>query len=455
MNFYQRPSESVTRFYCIVGFLVGFLAHFKFFVIGKVTGAEAIAVFLLPVWFVLRDKSLNLGKSAVTLTLIGLYFASSLVSNFSAGNDFFLGLRGIAKPVFIGSYILFFMFVVPKVPKMLVYFILGLSLSPTWNLLIPPDKVDLEEAAAGGISAEYANFTFLWYPMIQGYSSIVFYVLYRWNRLVGAIFDFSIVLPILGQLPRSVLGTQFLQFCYYSLIWLSKGSSTRAVRLSNFQLGSIVAVGVVSGIGVLYLYTYAAPRGWLGDRQMEKFEDQSQTIYGGTPLGIVLAGRLDSYALALGVFEGPFVGAGAWNPTAYAPHFIQAAADLGTELSDDQMTAIFFRASGGHSILFGEWFFQGIGGGLFFLYVGMTYVRLSFYFFRKDNLLTPLLGAGAIVFLWHLLFSPLSTQSRLVAGLVVAMFNLLRYHPGFERRVLAEFHLSRPWKQIFSFKSAY
>ena len=138
-----------------------------------------------------------------------------------------------------------------------------------------------------------------------------------------------------------------------------------------------------------------------------------------------------------------------------APYLIDASIQMGDPPSQAQITYLYSDFGGGHSILFGEWFFQGIGAGVFYLVAGIIYIRLGVYFFRKDSLLTPLLGAGCIEFTWHLLFSPYKTDTRLFIGLIFAVFFLLRKHPFFETQIQSEFFLKRRWADILSLKRSF
>ena len=258
--------------------------------------------------------------------------------------------------------------------------------------------------------------------------------------------------------PRSSSAIALTTILYYLLIWMGgfQGRIRHRLRLRHLF---VVSASLLVGLSMAYgLYTWAAPKGYLGELQEKKFEGQANmSRFGNTPWGLILTGRHSVYAAVLGVLDRPFLGVGAWSGGETFDYYIEAVYDLGFDVDADSLAAQLdsnsFGAAvsgAGHSVIFGEWLEQGIGAAVFWIAAWVMYAKLFLYFFRKPSMLTPLLGASFLGFTWGWLFSPIGVSTRITIGLILAFTILLKKNSRFRQRVDEEFSLSRSWKRLLA-----
>lgn len=267
------------------------------------------------------------------------------------------------------------------------------------------------------------NFSFLWFIVGYGISNVLsLYVFHNGSFLFYAmnpetrIFDitpyliekqymplyfggviYSILFPIsvfygikyfilglfftIGAIFLLSVGSRlnFLTYGITALLSFIISLSNRIIKLLFNNIINLSVIGIITLIGIFQLYEYAAIEGLLGEAEKKKFEQQIlHSEYG--PLG----GRETSVQSLLYAVMHPIIGTGSSRKNQEHPHLLVS----------------------GHSIIFGTWAINGLGGLIFWGYAVILLLRLlkKIYLVKKNWI--PFVFFIISESLWHIFFSP-------------------------------------------------
>ena len=183
---------------------------------------------------------------------------------------------------------------------------------------------------------------------------------------------------------------------------------------TKLKAGTIVAFAaliVVSLIGIMRAYQYAATTGILGEDARKKFELQSSGKY-----GVLLGGRTELLASIPAVYDSPILGHGSWAKNRiYYIGEVRALALLGykgaTDISREELIDGLIPA---HSYLLQAWVYGGILGAIFWAWVYVFIVRALMRIYPATVVLLPVAAFMAFSLFWDILFSPYGATTRIV-----------------------------------------
>jgi hypothetical protein len=213
------------------------------------------------------------------------------------------------------------------------------------------------------------------------------------------------------------------------------GASLLAVRIlhdrkkaraaiSNRKWKAIAATGFAGLILIYYAYTYAAPRGMLGELQRSKYVNQTTSIYGDSPLGLIVTGRAEAYGAILGIAERPLFGFGSWRHDLTQPYLFKAIRLVGRGGPDPSETSGGKVRGAGHSVLLQAWVENGIFPAFALIAVLVLILRVAWFNARYDTIYTPYFIVATISFSWGFLFSPPGLGLRVTIGLFMAFYTV-------------------------------
>ena len=151
--------------------------------------------------------------------------------------------------------------------------------------------------------------------------------------------------------------------------------------------------------------------------------EQSETIFGASPLGLILAGRPQFYGAVLGVMDRPIFGFGSWRHELTSPYVFEAISTVGTDPElIDRITRSGGAAGAGHSVVMQAWVENGFIPA-FALFASMVIVlKVGLFSIRYENRMTPYFIYTIISFSWAFLFSPPGMGLRFFIGLFMAFY---------------------------------
>lgn len=405
--------------YTFLLFLVGACARWDVNIVGRLALSEVLLVAYFPFAAMNLRRYLAIPQVRIIIGLSFLYLIGISVTDYFVGNFFELYIRGAVRPIIIGIIFFSFLDLTVRAPKGLPFFFAGLVVSGLQNFFYSVD-FRAEFAVAGS----YRDVAFRYTALVLSGAFFGGYLLSRVSIMGTGLFYIVAggVFSQFGSRTSGILlvatGFIFLGYKYFQARGIHRGVKINFKAFLKYGI-----VGLVVLIGTLYLYTYSAPRGYLGERVQSKFEDQSQSVLGATPLGLVLTGRYHLLSNSLMIMEKPILGHGSWPVE--GPYIIEALRLLGESMSESAMAGGALARGTGHSIILGGGSNHGLIGLIYWGAIFFFVIKLLIYYLRFETrysiLMVPLLIQLCLL-MW---LTPLGTYDRLVLGLILAHYCLL------------------------------
>jgi O-antigen ligase len=404
----------------ILMFVIGATSSLDFSLVGRVTLAEVIAFAFVPYFWLNKNESWSNGNLTKCLWILGLMFFGIIIADFINENHFIFSARAFARPVFMLGFLLFFIPVLRRDPLSLVGLVYGLLISSVINYYRPSEF----QAEAAQTAATYEGIVFLVQPMISAVVVAFAVWVYPRSRLAaaGAIFVGACSVVAVGG-ARSTILVWLLAAVLLVGIWLLKSRNRRRIELTKGRLVMLASMGVVAMSLVYAGYVYAAPRGYLGELQQQKMLTQSQTVFGNSPLGLIVSGRTATYSAILGIMDRPILGFGSWRHDLTSVYVVEAIASVGTDPKImDALKSGGQVPGAGHSVLFQAWVENGLIPAIAYMAIFVITLKVLLFNIKYENRLTPYFVLTIAVFSWAFFFSPPGLGLRFSVGLFMAMY---------------------------------
>lgn len=401
-------------------FVIGASSTFDFSLVGRVTLAEVIAFAFVPYFWLTKRESWMNGNLTKCLWILALMFLGVVVSDFIHQNYFFLSARAFARPVFMLGFLLFFIPVLKRDPLSIVALAYGGVVAGVIKYLRPSafdntGVLDLES---------YTGIVFRVMPMISAIVIALAVWIYPRSRLAAALcFLGGAALVVYMGGARSSILNWLIAAGVVACIWFLKSKRHRGINLKKGRLILLGFVALLVMTMTYFAYIYAAPRGYLGEGQEQKMLEQSRTVFGASPLGLILAGRPQFYGAVLGVIDSPIIGHGSWRHDLTSIYTFEAIASVGTDPRlIDMMTHRGGASGAGHSVLMQAWVENGVVPAMAFIAAMWIILKVGLFSIRYENRMTPYFIYTIISFSWAFLFSPPGMGLRFSIGLFMAFY---------------------------------
>lgn len=403
---------------CLLAFVVGATRQFDLTIIARVPAAEIIAFGSLP--FLLMSTSLSRysQRLAPVVGVLILWAIGIFISD--VANEFIMQrfIRAFMKPAFSGCWLLFFVILLSKDYRTILFYSVGNVCATMQNYVMP------RSFSEGSMSnSEYEAVAFGLAPIVAAVGGAAALWLYRKNPLysVGCILGAGFAMVMLGA-PRSSAAVYLLAGMILLYMWWSKRFRRRPLRLSFWQISKLCVLGLVLCLIIYYSYIFAVANHWLGEYQYSKYVMQKKTIFGNTPLGMVLAGRPQVFAAILGILDKPFLGHGSWTGWLMADYFYDSVSMVGTDAGLIRRIGESGGGGAGHSVFFAAWLENGLLAAIALFMIAYRVFREFLKIVQFDSPLAPIYVSGTVFFFWAFLFSPFGTGTRSSIGLLLAAY---------------------------------
>ena len=401
-------------------FVVGATSSFDISLVGRVTLAEVIAFAFVPYFWLTKRESYVNGNLQKCLWILGLMFVGVAISDFINQNYLMFSARALARPVFMLGFLLFFIPVLKRDPLSLVAMVYGMVVAGLVKYARPSEFEDI----GAQVLDSYSGIVFRVMPMVSAIIIALAVWIYPRSRLASSLcfIGGTVAVVVLGGARSSALVWMLAASLVLAISFL-KSRGQRRIHLSKLRIFTLGALATVV-LSLAYLaYVYAAPRGYLGENQERKMLEQSETIFGASPLGLILAGRPQFYGAVLGVMDRPIFGFGSWRHELTSPYVFEAISTVGTDPElIDRITRSGGAAGAGHSVVMQAWVENGFIPA-FALFASMVIVlKVGLFSIRYENRMTPYFIYTIISFSWAFLFSPPGMGLRFFIGLFMAFY---------------------------------
>lgn len=192
--------------------------------------------------------------------------------------------------------------------------------------------------------------------------------------LLGIFFAF-------GALFLLTVGSRlnFLTYSITAILTFIFSFSNRTIKKIFNNAVKIFIVIIIIAFGTFQLYEYAASEGLLGEFERQKFEAQIMySEYG------ALGGRETSIQAFEYAFFHPIIGTGSSRKNQDQPNLLVS----------------------GHSIIFGAWAINGLGGLIFWGYAVLLLLKFIQRIYLIDKTWLPFIVFLLLESFWHIFFSP-------------------------------------------------
>ena len=401
-------------------FVIGASSSLDFSLVGRVTLAEVIAFMFVPVFWLNKKESYTNGNFTKCLLILGLMFFGVIICDIINQNIFWFSARAFARPVFMLGFLLFFIPVLKRDPLSITWMIYGRIISGIINYYRPSEFQ--KEAAANADS--YAGVVFRIEPLVGAVVVAFAVFLYPRSKLLSAcsFLGGAVSVALLGGARSSMLiwlsGAMFI-----FLIWFFKSSNRGRIKLTQGRIFTMATVMVLALTSMFFIYTYAAPKGWLGEGQRAKYHDQAHSKFGATPWGFMLSGRAAVYGAILGIQDRPLQGFGSWRHDLTSDYTYDAVRIVGADAALLNRINKLGRAQGaGHSVFFQAWVENGVLLAIAYVCALIVLGKVFLHSIKYDNSLTPYIVSMTVGFCWAFFFSPPGLGLRFSVGFFMAFF---------------------------------
>ena len=402
---------------CIV-LIVGASSQYDLTILARVPLSELLAFASLPyLYWGLRTDHIRKHWLPIFI-LLAVWLIGVTISDVVNGVSFERYVRGAMKPIFCGLWGAFFMAVILRNYKAVLFYPLGECFAAVQNL-IAPQAWTAERIEAGG----YQEVAYGYSPVVMSLLLFFGVILYKKNPwwTVLSFLCASSALMLLGS-PRSMIAVSLMNaFLIVFIIWNNKKPRLRG----TVSWKSIIVIGAFTLLSlslIYFAYVYAASVGWLGEMQLAKIEGQSNNTFGKSPIGLVLGGRTAVFGAILAIVDRPLIGYGSWSGWMLTEYFYEAIAYVGTDSKlMDALNQSGLPPSPGHSILFTAWMESGVIVAMVLCVLWGIVLRQLIYTVMFDNRYAPLIISIATLLMWHFFFSPFGTGTRWTIGFFMAL----------------------------------
>lgn len=339
--------------------------------------------------------------ASLTLILLGLVIAD--ISNATAPNDL---LRGWANPLFAIINILFFLYLINRNERTILFWLAGSALAH----IVIVDEIQLSELLSGG-----NVFKSRVVPVLEPVLLIVAFQIARFGK------NANILLFSITSLTFIMLGARSSGLCF-----LATAAVLSMLRLKR-GAQRYIFVGTLVGIGYILYVAYV---GYILDKGQisNSFNQLTRADNPYNPIDLIKQGRSELFVALAAIRESPLVGHGSWAEDAYG-QFAQLLA-----LIKGWTNVYYSDWIVSHSVVLTAWMWGGVIAFSGALIMYFSSARRAIAVIPHLDRWRPILIYLLVEISWHFVFSPfghIRTSFPLFIGVTLVLSQ--RYLPDRKR----------------------
>ena len=389
-------------------FLIGLGSVTQINVGGYTSISELFMVLLLPFSLAKNYRLFAKDQCKTMVNLLLLWMAGVCLTDYVTGNYFALFIRGFIAPLGTLAALVTIYPLLRRNPDALKWFLLGVAISNVVCIFVFQPGTTLGSGAvqSGAISASEARMSYklFWVNQLNTWLGLPiegWYMTFPTVAAVGIGLFLSAFSLVTGG--RSAFMVLFLTTV---IIFICGHSQKRMQSLRRHALLVIVGLALLAPV-VKGVYKVAVTKGWMGDKEFDKYEEQ---VKGSTVLETLMKGRMEFFISLIAALDKPFLGHGshARDTEGYVmDYLVKYGADYETIKRTMEYESIYgVRLIPAHSHIACYWMWAGIPGLLPWLYIlYLFYVTLV----KRSYVYPSYFGYFAFMIpneLWAIFFSP-------------------------------------------------
>ena len=388
-----------------LAFLFGLGSMTQIRIVGAMGITEAVCIFLSPFVFINIWPRFGKTKGVKVVLFMLLWFLSAIITDIYRKSSLDDAVRGIfVLPFLFAVFVVAFALLWDDLMRV-KWMVLGMAVSGIISIFFFRTQALIGRAAETGMQVEeIINFKLVYASVLMLVIGVITVFLFKRRPMLVVLILLGASFIYLLQGYRN--GFLTLLLCAGGS-WLSKDRFFTLRKLQENAL-LLVAIVAISGITAMEIYAYAVQKGWLGESELEKYKNQTDSSVG------LLEGRAQFIASMFAIRDSPILGHGSWavDKSGYG-------ADMYRYIDDKDKMEQYNRLAmkkapwiPTHSHLWQAWVWHGFLGGLFWIY---TFILILQYLKTGLHLCRPLIAYNLLLFIgasWDLFFSPFSQRPR-------------------------------------------
>lgn len=393
-------------------FLIGLGSSTQINIGGYTAISELLLVLYMPIAMAKNWGLFRRDRCTTILWLLIVWGFGQLATDLSIGNYFAFMIRGLIPPVGIFAALITIYPLLKRNPDGLKWILLGTAISGVVSIFVFQHGADIDvvEVRSGAKSAAEAvmGYKLFWVDKLNEWLALsvkgwYMYMPHGGNVVIAAF------LAVFGLASGG--RSSFLVGAVSTLLLLFGGKSSRKMMWLKKNWLILVGLLVVLMPIVKFTYQYAASSGWMGERELEKYEND---VKGRSNLETLMVGRAEFFISLRAIVDKPLMGHGshALDRAGYKVNFfIKHGVDEETLQRIQRAEKAFgVRTIPAHSHIACFWMWAGIPGLLPWIYI---LILLCKTLFRRMHVYPPYYGYFALIIptmFWHIFFSPFGSR---------------------------------------------
>lgn len=385
-------------------FLAGSFSMTQVRVVGFLGITEVVFFILAPAVFTKNKQLLKKHGFNTALTMAMLWLCSALVTDLVRDNTTTNLLKGIATPYSVFAGIVCMHALLWDDITRYKWAVVGFACSLILSTYVIPYGTNVGLAEQQGIDVRTATKEYKLYAVMMVNAFLLLPVKVQYLKMPHFL---NVGLSAFVSMFSLLEGARSAFLVKISSAWLILVGGQSAASMKNVRrycgliLVSLLCVGLVAK----FVYQYAVTKGYLGERELVKYQAQSESRIG------ILSGRGEFIPALMAVRDSPWIGHGSW--AADTKGYVLRAqelvgGDLALRLAQSSYASGRYGWIPCHSYVWQAWVWHGVLGGIFWLYVFFgVFVKT---FAKCLAVFPPLYGYYALQLpseFWNVWFSPL------------------------------------------------
>ena len=401
-------------------FLIGLGSVTQINVGGYTSISELFMVLLLPFSLAKNYRLFAKDHCKTIVNLLLLWMAGVCLTDYVRGNYFAFFIRGFIAPLGTLAALVAIYPLLRRNPDVLKWFLLGVAISGVVSIFIfqPGTTLGSVGVQTGEISASEARigYKLFWVGQLNTWLGLPIEGWYMAFPTMAAVV-IGLFLSVFALVTGGRSAFMVLFFTVV-LVAICGHSQKRMQGMKRNALLVIVGLALMAPI-VKGIYKVSATRGWMGAKELDKYEKQAK---GASLLEMLMRGRGEFFISLLAALDKPFLGHGshARDTKGYVmDYLVKYGADYETIKRVEEREKLYgVRTIPAHSHITCYWLWAGIPGLLPWIYIlYLFYVTLI----KRSYVYPSYFGYFAFMIpneLWAIFFSPYG--GRVNMGFLIA-----------------------------------
>jgi hypothetical protein len=404
-------------------FLAGAFSMTQVKLIGYIGITELFFFALAPIVFFRNRRLLISHGFRTVLYLVVLWGGSALVTDWIRGNTIENLLKGVAVPYAIFSGIVCLHALLWDDVERFKWAVVGFSVSVLLSTYVLPYGTSASVAQEQGVDAVSAAKGYKLYAVMMANAFLLLPVQTLYLKLPQFLNVGLTTFVSLFSLLEGGRSAFLVKFSSVWVMWIGgkKAASMRRIARNYFPI--LLSLLIVGG-GAAAVYKVLVTKGYMGETEFEKYEEQSESRIG------LLSGRIEFLPALMAIRDSPLIGHGSW-PLDVKGYSLRAqelvGGDEALKKAESNYYRGMFRWIPCHSYVWQAWVWHGLLGGVFWIYVFFfVFVKT---FLRYLSVFPALFGYLAIQLpseFWNVWFSPLG--QRVEKAMLITLCLLCAYY---------------------------